>query len=71
MSQKVILSTTQDEIDALWSQADGRAGVVRINREALQHLLMDHAALTAAMKSSTSFQLIESQKRGHRRKLEG
>jgi hypothetical protein len=63
MTVKVSLITTQNELEHLHEKTnDGRALAVRIEREALAHLLVDYARLCTALAESTSFKLEEPAK---------
>lgn len=59
MTITVKLETTQTEFEGLHEKAEGRATAVKVDREALTHLLGDHARLCAALSSGTSFKLEE------------
>jgi hypothetical protein len=59
MTVKVSLSTTQNELEHLHVKAQSRALTVGVGREALEHLLLDHARLCKALTESTSHVLEE------------
>lgn len=60
MTTTIRLETTQTELEGLHEKAsEGRAAAVRVEREALIHLLGDHARLTAALSSSNAHKLEE------------
>jgi ATP-dependent protease Clp ATPase subunit len=59
MTIKVSLSTTQAELEHLHNKTNNRALGVKILREALEHLLLDHARLCKALTESTSHVLVE------------
>jgi hypothetical protein len=46
---EVRLLTTQDEYDTLHHLADTRAATIRVGKEALSHLLIDHGVALAAL----------------------
>lgn len=62
MVTKVSLSTTQAELEHLHNKTNNRALGVKVLREALEHLLLDHARLCRALADSNSFQLVEPTK---------
>lgn len=63
MTVKVDLLTSHDTFTDLHDLADGKAKAVRVSREQLLHLLIDHSVLTAALHRSTGFTVTEPVKR--------
>jgi hypothetical protein len=60
MTTTVNLETTQTELEHLHEKvAERRALAVKVEREALTHLLGDHARLSAALSGSTAHKLVE------------
>jgi alkyl sulfatase BDS1-like metallo-beta-lactamase superfamily hydrolase len=44
------LSVSQSELERLHEAADARGDTVRVNRQALLNILMDHARMVSALK---------------------
>jgi hypothetical protein len=59
---KVSLETTQANLEHLHERADSRGAAVKVDREALSRLLIDHARLCRALAESSSFKLEEPAK---------
>ncbi len=59
MATTVHLTTPHDEFETLHRLADGRASTVRVDREALLHLLVDHSIMVRALRGSSTFKVTE------------
>ena len=53
LSKKLELLTSLEDFDALHLIADGRRAVVRVDRQALLNLLLDHSSLLNVVPSGT------------------
>jgi hypothetical protein len=63
MSTKIALVTSLEEFEELHRLAGQKRAVdVRVNREALSKLLIDHSVMTRALEGSSSFTLTEPRK---------
>jgi len=71
MATTVTLLTTSACYDSLCKLADGRQRRPKIDRDALNHLLIDHMKMINALQGSSSFRLIEPQARRQRLTLKG
>jgi hypothetical protein len=59
MATKIQLITTTAEFDRLHELADSRKDVVKVDRESLAKLLLDHSRILNALASSTMFTVQE------------
>lgn len=59
MVTRVQLTTTMAEYDRLHELADGRKAIVKVDRESLAKLLLDHNRLLKAVSSNGMFNVVE------------
>ena len=71
MATTITLLTTADCYENLCQLADGRQRRPKVDRDALNHLLMDHQKMINALRSSTSFKVVEPQAKRQRLTLRG
>lgn len=69
MSTNVNLTLTKAQYEDLHEVSDSRAKTVRVDREALAHLLVDHAVMVRALHASSSFKVVEPPLRRERLKI--
>lgn len=58
MAQQVDLLTTEATLEELYPLADGKKRVVRVNRDALNHLLIDYGVMLNALRGSATFKVV-------------
>lgn len=66
MATTVTLLTTSSTYIELCKLADGKQRRPKVERDALNHLLMDHMKMLNALRASTSFKVIEPKPKRHR-----
>jgi hypothetical protein len=69
MTTQITLLTSHDVFTKLHELADGRRAIVKINREELTHLLIDHTLMYGALRTSNGFTVTEAMQRRERPKL--
>lgn len=60
MTTKITLLTPQDAFEALHSAANSKKSQVRVDREALLHLLIDYGVMLGALQTNGCFRVIEA-----------
>lgn len=63
MTINVTLLSSTEDLDRLAAIADGRGAVVRISRQELMNLIVDHGVMHTALTGSTTFKVTEPEHR--------
>ena len=69
MTTQVTLLTPQEAFETLHGIANSKKHIVRVSREALFHLLIDHSVMFAALQGSPTFKVSSPAKHRDRPRL--